>query len=240
MKEKTIILSIFFALISWTTIAQNIFGKNPYLNQQKWDDQRIFYGYYIGMNNYNFKYNYDKTFFEKYRSNQIIVNSELGFNVGLVGNLRLFKHLALRFEPGLQYAKRQITYPHILNENRRVKELGSTYIHLPLLLKFSATRTGNIRPYVLGGISESLNLSAREDAREDNYEGTFRMKRWTTNYEIGLGIDLYFQHFIFSPSIRGVFGVQDELIRDYNKNSIFTGGIESLQTRAILINFTFH
>ena len=42
------------------------------------------------------------------------------------------------------------------------------------------------------------------------------------NYEIGFGIDLYFEYFKFSPSIRGVFGMKDELIRDNDPNSPWT------------------
>jgi hypothetical protein len=57
---------------------------------------------------------------------------------------------------------------------------------------------------------------------------------------MGFGIDLYFEYFKFSPSIRGVFGFNDEIIRDADPNSPWTGNIESLKTRAVLINFTFH
>jgi hypothetical protein len=51
---------------------------------------------------------------------------------------------------------------------------------------------------------------------------------------------IYFQNIYFSPSIRGVFGIGDELIRDKDPNSPWTGNIQSLKKRAILINFTFH
>lgn len=240
MGKKALFLGLFLMLSGTVAQSQNLFGKHPYLNQQEWDDQRWFYGYFVGFNSYNFNYNYGKKFLEEHQSNQILVDGEVGFNVGLVANLHLFKYLDLRFEPGLYYAKRKLTYPHIQNENQRVKEVSSTYLHFPLLLKFSSKRAGNIRPYVLAGISESANLSSRSNAREDNYEGVFRMNKFTTNYELGVGIDIYLQHFILSPSVRGVFGVQDELVRDYNSDSKFTGGIESLQTRAILVNFTFH
>jgi hypothetical protein len=57
---------------------------------------------------------------------------------------------------------------------------------------------------------------------------------------MGLGIDIYSEYFIFSPSIRGVFGINDELIRDNDPNSPWTSNIESLKTRAVFINFTFH
>ena len=42
-------------------------------------------------------------------------------------------------------------------------------------------------------------------------------------YELGLGIDIFSEYFIFSPSVRGVFGLKDELIRDTSVvNSAYT------------------
>ena len=235
------LITFLLLLITCTSAdAQGLFGKNPYKNQQNWDKQPVHWGYFLGFNSYNFKYDYSASFFDKHGSNQILVKSSTGFNVGLVGNLRVMEYLDLRFEPGLYYSKRTLFYPHVINPNRQTKEVNSTYIHFPLLLKFSALRTGNIRPYLLAGVSESLNLSSRHNSKEDNYAGTFRMKKWTANYELGLGIDLYFEHFKFSPSIRGVFVLQDELIRDNRVDSQFTGDIESLKTRGVFVNFTFH
>jgi hypothetical protein len=46
-------------------------------------------------------------------------------------------------------------------------EVNSTYIHFPLLLKFSL-RTGNIRPYLVGGVSATLNLSSNSKSIDDN------------------------------------------------------------------------
>lgn len=227
-------------LISANTFAQGMFGKNPYRNQQDWDQQRVHYGYYLGFSSYNFKFDYTKSYYDKHGSDEILVEPTMGFNVGLVGNLRLMEYLDLRFEPGLYYTKRTLVYAHIADAYQSRREFASTYIHLPLLLKFSALRTGNIRPYIVGGLSQSLNLSSNEASKDDNYQGKFRMKKLTSNYELGLGIDFYFEHFKFSPSIRGVFGLQDELIRDRNPNSPWTGDIESMKTRGVFINFTFH
>jgi hypothetical protein len=70
----------------------------------------------------------------------------------------------------------------------------------------------------------------------------FRVKPWTSSYELGFGIDIFSEYFIFSPSIRGVFGLSDELIRDNDdplNTSPWTGNIESLKSRAILINLRF-
>ena len=60
--------------------------------------------------------------------------------------MKLRKNLNLRFEPGLKTNKLNVFYS---NDDKR--EIKSTYIQLPLLLKYSAKRYNNIRPYVLGG-----------------------------------------------------------------------------------------
>ena len=93
---------------------------------------------------------------------------------------------------------------------------------------------------MLGGVSTTLNLSSNSNAIDDNVQQRFRVQPWTQNYELGFGIDFYLEYFKFSPSIRGVFGLNDELIRDNDPASPWTGNIDGLRTRAILINFTFH
>jgi len=57
---------------------------------------------------------------------------------------------------------------------------------------------------------------------------------------LGLGIDVFSEYFIFSPSVRGVFGLNDELMKDVDPNSPWTGNIESMKTRGLFINFSFH
>ena len=226
---------VFFLLLAQTVSAQfNIFGKNPIINKENFDKQRVHWGYYLGMNSIDFKFDYKEV------TQDIEVNSGMGFNVGLIGNLRLNEYLDLRFEPGLVIAQRDLTFPNIEDPVDRLREVRSTYIHLPLLMKFSSKRTGNIKPYLLGGLSTSLNLGSNQDIQEDNENNRFRMTKWSNFYEVGFGIDIYFEYFKFSPSIRGVFSTRDELIRDNDPNSQWTGNIANMQTRGFFINFAFH
>lgn len=211
-----------------------MFAKDPIINLENFQKQKIYYGYFLGFNSFDFKVDY------RTMGTDILVKKTTGFNVGIVGDLRLQEHINLRFEPGLYYTKRDLTFPGFTTKSDALREVNSTYIHFPLLLKFSSLRTGNIRPYLVGGVSATLNLSSNSKSIDDNYEQKFRVKPWTTNYELGFGIDIFSEYFIFSPSIRGVFGINDELIRDNRADSPWTGNIESLKTRAILINFTFH
>ncbi|MGL5112650.1 MAG: porin family protein [Flavobacterium sp.] len=239
MKKITV---FFFSLCFTLAQAQwnkRLFSKDPIINLENFQKQKVHFGFYMGFNGYDFKVDY------KNNLPDIIVKRSTGFNVGLVSDLRLHEYIDLRFEPGLYYTKRDLYYPSAYfpftpTLNERLREVNSTYIHFPLLVKFSSLRTGNVRPYLVGGGSLTLNLSSNAKSLDDNAEGKFRMKAWTPNYELGFGIDIFSEYFIFSPSIRGVFGINDELIRDKDPNSSWTSNIESMKSRAIFVNFTFH
>ena len=227
---------IVFAIIALFSLHSHAqFGKDPLINLENFDKQRVYWGYFLGFNAYDFKIDYKQP-----QQTDILVETTTGFNVGLVGVLRLHEYVELRFEPGLYYTQRNLEYPNFTTEIDRLREVRSTYIHFPLLLKFMSKRIGNVRPYLVGGLSTTLNLSSNSKSRDDNLQQRFRVQPWTQNYEIGFGVDLYFEYFKFSPSIRGVFGIGDELMRDNDPNSPWTSQIESLKTRAVLINFTFH
>ena len=85
----------------------------------------------------------------------------------------------------------------------------------------------------------ALNLGSNETSLEDNSSGTFRMKKQVFNYELGFGIDFYLEYFKFSPSIRGVFAISDEIVPDRDPASPWTGNILAMRTRGIFVNFTF-
>ena len=226
---------LFLLLLSSSAFAQfGLFGKDPLVNKENFDKQRVHWGYYLGFNSLDFKFDYLSV------TEDIEVQSQTGFNVGLIGNLRLSDHFDFRFEPGLAITQRNLLFPNFEDEQDRLREVKSTYIHLPFLMKFSAKRTGNIKPYLIGGLSTALNLGSNSDAPDDNSNQRFRMTKWSSFYEVGFGIDIYFEYFKFSPSIRGIFSTKDELIRDNDPNSPWTSNIGSMQTRGIFVNFAFH
>jgi hypothetical protein len=228
MKRFLLFLSLFF--LSTSIYSQR--NNTKISNLQNFDQKKIHFGYYIGLNNYNYKLDY----LNNPNSNERInIENSFGFSVGLIGDLKLRKNLNLRFEPGLKTNKLNVLYP-----NDEEREIKSTYIQLPLLLKYSAKRYNNIRPYVLGGLSTSFNLSSNQDNPQDNVSNVFRVKTNTFYYELGFGIDFYLQYFKFSPSIRGVFSLKNELIPDNTSTSIYTGNIDKMSARAIFINFSFH
>ena len=120
-----------------------------------------------------------------------------------------------------------------------IREIGSNYLHIPLVLKFSTDKYRNIRPYVLGGIAYDHNFSGNEANPDDNSSGQFRMKSSNFMYEVGLGVDIYLSFFKVSPSIRGVFAINNEIVYDNDSNSQWTSPVNFMGTRGIFLNFAF-
>ena len=71
MKKITLIILL---IISFQSKAQ-MFGKNPIINLENWDKQRVYWGYYLGMSSYDFKFEY------KNAGEDILVENGIGFNV---------------------------------------------------------------------------------------------------------------------------------------------------------------
>ena len=230
---KNILFPLFLCICLSTGI-QAQFAKDPVLNLQNEDLKLLNWGYYLGFNQYDFQFEYQNDI-----GQDVLVDTSLGFNVGLIGELRINEFLDARFEPGLLYTQRILGFPGFTSEQDALREVRSTYIRFPLLLKVSARRFGNWKPYITGGVYTSLNLGAQEDSLDDNSSGEFRMKKNVYGYELGFGIDFYTEYFKFSPSIRGVFALTDELVPDNDPNSPWTGNINAMRTRGIFINFTF-
>jgi hypothetical protein len=203
------------------------------------DNNLLRWGYFLGINSYDFNFNYNENL------RDIYVKKSPGFSVGLIGNLRINNFLDLRLEPGLFITSRELYYSESYfqgiqhSSSDLIREVKSTYIHIPLLLKVSTKRVNNFKPFIVGGFSTALNLSSNEDNPNDNENGQFRTTKNNLFYELGFGIDFYLHNFKFTPSIRGLFGINDELVRDEDPNSPWTSNIAEMKTRGVFINFTF-
>jgi len=228
-----------------------LLGSNVVLAQKErveylpnFDKKQLHFGYYLGLNKKSFKIGLNDSSLALNSGTDDLVSIEesLGFNVGLVVDYKLNNNLNLRFEPGLSSNTKTLTFnsPNIPDtEKDRIREVPGTYLRMPLLLKFSTNRLDNMRAFVIGGVSYDFNFSSNQDNVDDNFQGQFRMKKNNFMYEVGVGVDLYLYFFKFSPSIRGVFAINNEIVPDNNGASPWTLPIDYFGTRGVFINFTF-
>ncbi len=99
MKKVFLVIILIFSISSI-----NAQMRDKVIYKQNWDKQTIFWGYYLGINkkDYKISYNIEDTF--------VNVNSSMGFNVGLIGDLRLHKNINLRLEPGLSSNTKELRF----------------------------------------------------------------------------------------------------------------------------------
>ena len=243
-----ILIVVLIQLISIRAHAQYPTVRETIINLPTFDDRFLHYGYFVGLNSYDFKFSYHKEYYtEKFKDIELIPS--MGFNVGLIGfgestNISTSEsRLLVLFQRDLIFPEHSI----FTDESDRLREVKSTYIHIPLIVKLSAARINNFRPFVLVGISKDFNLSSNHKNIDDNFSNVFRTEPQNMNYEIGLGLDFYLFYFKFSPSIRGIFSMQNELIPDSvvdPLSSPWTGGItkwsvEDLQSTLLSNNPIF-
>jgi hypothetical protein len=230
--DKKVLIFSFLLMASAMFYAQ----KEHVENLPSFDKRKLHYGFYLGINQNDFKLNLRNSTIP---NADISVEATAGFNVGLIADFRLHKNLSLRFEPGLMTNTKKVFFNHLSTAQDSVREIGSTYLHVPILLKFNTDRYKNIRPYLLGGVSYNHNFSSNEANQDDNSSGQFRMKTSDFMYEVGLGVDIYLNFFKFSPSIRGVFAFNNEIKYDNDPNSKWTAPVNFMGTRGIFLSFAF-
>ncbi|MBN3035592.1 MAG: PorT family protein [Bacteroidales bacterium] len=166
----------------------------------------------------------------------------LGFTVGIVGNLRLGEYFDLRFIPSLSFGERYLNYRILKYRNGEEslleirKDIASTYIDLPLHVKYKSKRQGNFRAYILSGASYRLDLASEAKKKKESAQVVVKLNRQDINFEAGVGFDYYFEWFKFGTEIKMSYGILDILKKEQN---IYTDGIEKLTSKIFQVSFTF-
>ena len=106
---RSIILLVCIFLFSVQGHAQ-LFTKKKVINNENFDKPQLSWGYYLGMNNYDYNFNYISDTYD------IQTEKSFGFNVGLIGNFRISDFFDIRFEPGLV----TVSYTHLTLPTKRI------------------------------------------------------------------------------------------------------------------------
>jgi hypothetical protein len=205
------------------------------LNLPNYDNKPIHFGFLIGLNTLDFKLtpvsNVEDELFV------IQSQSQKGFNLGVVSNMRLGNNLDFRFIPTLSLAERRIFYT--LNDNTVLtdenKKIESTFIEFPVSIKYKSSRYNNGRAYIMTGLKYSLDLASQRNIDDEGLE-IVKIKKDDFLYEIGLGLDFYLPYFKFSPELKANFGLTNLVVND---GSIYSRSIKGMKTRGFSISFTF-
>ena len=164
-------------------------------------------------------------------------NFEPGFSVGILGEFFLTKHLALRVIPTMHFGTKNMTYRNTKNNDRQYQSIKSTYISLPIDIKFSAERFNNYRPYAMVGVNPMLDLTVKRQQQ-------LLLKKFDCYLEAGFGCDFYWPWFKFIPEIKFCYGLLN--IIDKNRDDmtdasqlIFSESIDKGRSKMIVFTLYF-
>jgi hypothetical protein len=228
MRRGNSLLIIFLLFIAFPAVAQR-----PLLNMPDHDNQKYYFGITFGLNFSVYNINYTQSFATTDTFKRIQPHWQPGFNLGLIGNLKLTNFIDLRFVPSLAFAEKQLAYEYGYPTDSSVsKIIESIYIHLPVQLKFKSDRIKNFRFYgLLGG---KFDYDLRANARSHRPDEFLKVSPVDMGFEIGTGFEFYYPEFIFSPEIKLSQGLTNQLFPDHHLP--LTNAINSLHTRMIVIS----
>lgn len=131
-------------------------------------------------------------------------NSSPGFAVGFLARLRITDNLEIRTTPSLSFADRVISYQYKNSALNADKTINASLIDVPLTFKLKSDRLGDVRAYIIGGVKYSYSITGpkKEDPNESPLDKLVNNQRSYASYEVGVGCDIYFNYFKFSPELK--------------------------------------
>ncbi|WP_225859961.1 MULTISPECIES: porin family protein [Chitinophaga] len=198
------------------------------------DIKPYYFGITLAVNQSNFKLYHDQIFLKQ---DSIMVAEPLktiGFNLGLLANLRLNHRFDLRFNPQLVFASKNLYYRENYPQRETEKKIESILLMFPLQIKFKSDRIGNMRVYTIAGMKFDYDLAS--NARNRRAEDLVKVSRNDYGYEIGAGFEFYFPSFIFSPEFKISNGIGNVHVKDPNLR--YSNVVDQLKSRMIV--FSIH
>lgn len=232
MKRNLFIL--FFSIVSVCAFAQARKIQNrPYIDQRK-----IHYGFTIGVHTQDFKFGNNGYITEDGQSwFADVPDYSPGFTVGVLTELYLNQYLSVRIIPSLHFGDKDIVFREQETGEKYKQNMKSVYISVPVDLKFSAERFNNYRPYIVAGLSPTIDLGKKK-------QKALLTKSFDCYAEVGLGCDFYLPFFKLIPELKFCFGLANLLEKkrnDLTDKSLmkFTQSLDRVNSRMIVLSFYF-
>jgi hypothetical protein len=226
---------IFFFSILLACQAQSQNFQWARRNNPEYEKRRISYGFSIGIHTSAYQVKYSDKFITPALDtvHSVMPPFQPGFSLGFLVNYRLHEVLDLRLMPKAGFYNHKLIYNYT-SQTFKTQIIETTMVELPLLLKYKSTRRGNVRMYVLGGVTPAFEASGKKGV--ESTTGNLSMRKGNLSLDAGMGFDFYFPLFKFSQEIRFSRGVVNIL---GTEASNFRDPIKYVNTNTISVYFIF-
>jgi Outer membrane protein beta-barrel domain len=228
-------IALVFALSLLGPFAQAQLFRWARQHNPNYDERKISYGFSIGLHTSSYQLKYSDPFISNKFDTVHSVQPQFipGFSLGFLVNYRLNEFFDLRLMPKAGFYSHYLTY-YFTNRTTQSQRVETTLVEFPLLLKFKSMRRGNVRMYMVGGITPAIEASGKNDI--GNSSGAIPILKRNLSLDAGIGFDFYFPLFKFSPELRFSRGIANMLGDD---PSIYKDPLSRLNTNTIGVYLIF-
>ena len=231
---KRTITYILLLLLPLFAVAQERKVQNkPYI-----DFRRLHYGFFIGVHAQDMEFANNGFVTENGEAWYAdIANYNPGFSVGVLADLRLNTYMSLRAIPTMHFGQNTVRFREQNSGETSKQSLKTTYIAVPVHVKFAAERFNNYRPYVTAGVSPMFNLTVKKQQQ-------LLLKKFDFMIEVGFGCDFYLPFFKLIPELKFSFSPLDVLNKERNDlldaNYLkFTQSVDKVASKMITLSLYF-
>jgi hypothetical protein len=200
-----------------------------------YDKKKITYGFSIGLHTSTYQVKYSNKFVTKAYDTVHSVQPVFlpGFSLGFLVNYRITEFLDFRIMPKAGFYAHKLYY-YYTNAPTESQLVETTLVEFPLLLKYKSVRRGNVRMYMVGGITPAFEASGKNDI--GNSSAGISIQKRNLSLDAGMGFDFYFPLFKLSQEIRFSRGIVNML---GSQQTPYTEPISRLNTNTISVYFIF-
>ncbi len=214
------------------TFAQSTGVRRKHL--EYYDDKPLHYGILFGVPFTRFNVTHNNDYLTKDSAYVIESPVQSAFRFGFIVNAYLNDRFDLRTTPSVSLYNRQVKYSYPAGSTKSEKR-ESTWIEIPLLLKYKSERRVNSRMYMVAGVTLGIETNVKRN-RGGVTMGRLDTKTSDFTIDYGVGYEQFFEYFKFSPELRFSHGISNVFLP--SKNSFGTG-IDRLTTHTVTLYLNF-
>lgn len=229
--KKIVLISVLLC-VAHLTFGQ-ISGRDNY-NFRSFNKKAYYFGINIGFNNSGYKIQQSGFFINNDSIRVTEGNSSVGVNMHMITNLKLGEYFDFRFLPGFSFAQRGIEFTSVAEGGRVIeRNLESVFFELPFHIRFKSEPYKDKRMFVVAGLKYSYDVQTNSKSRQS----LIKIAPHDFQYEVGLGIQMFYPYFIFSPEIKFSRGLGNILLYDRVQNEARV--LENVVSQIFTISFNF-
>ncbi|MBK8668992.1 MAG: PorT family protein [Saprospiraceae bacterium] len=228
---KKIVLIIVVMSLTWTVYGQ-IGGRGNY-NFKDFNRKAYYFGINVGINSSGYKLQQSSFFINNDSIKVTEGNSEVGVNMHMVTNLKLGEYFDFRFLPGFSFASRGLQFTNVSDSKVLERKIESVFFELPFHVRFKSEPYRDKRMFVVAGLKYSYDVQTNSKSRKT----LLKVAPHDFQYEIGVGMQMFYPYFIFSPEIKFSRGLSNLLIYDKTQNEARV--LENVVSQIFTISFNF-